>query len=153
MENAVLMSWQAREHDFREKERPWYWTVGIVAVGIAAAALILGDYLFSVIAVLGGFAVMLVGARRPSRHKYSLTERGFMISSHLIPYSQITRFAILEDEPRKLSLETKMLGGTFAIPLGGTDYRAIRTELKNRNIEEVETLDSFIDHVARGMGL
>ncbi|MES2134707.1 MAG: hypothetical protein V4449_00490 [Patescibacteria group bacterium] len=153
MEKQILASWQAREYEFRPKEQQWYWIVGIVAVGAAVAAFILTDYLFSFIAIISGFAIMLVGSKKPQRHKYSLTERGFYIGTHLIPYSQMTKFAIREDEPRKLSIETKGLTGTLSAPLGDTDHRAIRTELKNRNIEEVESLDSFIDQVVRGMGL
>lgn len=153
MENQVLVSWQAREYEFRPKERQWYWTIGIVAIGVAIAAFILSDYLFSLIAVIGGFTAMLIGAKKPQRHKYSLTERGFVVGTHLIPYDHIKRFSIHEDEPRKLSIETKRLTGTISAPLGDTDHRFIRTELKNRNIEEVEALDSFVDSLAGGMGL
>ncbi|TAK58465.1 hypothetical protein EPO14_03930 [Patescibacteria group bacterium] len=153
MENKVLVSWQAREYEFRPKERQWYWTVGIVAVGVAIASFILSDYLFSLIALIGGFTVILIGSRKPPRHKYSLTERGFLVGAHLIPYDHIKRFSIHEDEPRRLSIETKRLTGTISAPLGDTDHRLIRTELKNRNIEEVEALDSFIDGLSRGMGL
>ncbi len=153
MENPVIISWQAREFDFRPKESQWFWIVLIVAVGIAASAFIFADYLFSVIAILGGFTVMLVGARKPPRHKYSLTERGFMIGTHLIPYAQMTRFSIIENEPRKLSIDTKSFTGIVSAPLVDADYRIIRTELKNRNIEEVEHLDSFIDGIAHRIGL
>ncbi|MFA5877431.1 MAG: hypothetical protein WC880_03655 [Candidatus Paceibacterota bacterium] len=153
MENKILVSWQAREYEFRPKERQWYWTVGIVAVGVAIASFILSDYLFSLIALIGGFTVMLIGSRKPPRHKYTLTERGFLVGTHLIPYDHMKRFSIQENEPRHLSIETKRLTGTISAPLGDTDHRFIRTELKNRNIEEVEALDSFIDSVAGGMGL
>ncbi|MES2014671.1 MAG: hypothetical protein V4437_02550 [Patescibacteria group bacterium] len=153
MEHEVLISWQAQEHGFRPKEQQWYWTVGIVAVGVAVASFILSDYLFSLIAVIAGFAVMIVGSKKPERHKYSLTEQGLMIGTQLIPYSKMTRFSIVEDEPRKLSIETKLLAGTIGAPLGTADYRQIRTELKNRNIEETEALDSFIDSIAGSIGL
>ncbi|MBI3573577.1 hypothetical protein HY090_00825, partial [Candidatus Kaiserbacteria bacterium] len=94
MESRVIVSWQAKEYDFTPKERSWYWAVGIIAAGAAIAAGIVGDYLFSVIAVLAGFSVMLLGSKRPKRHTYSLTERGFMIGEKLIPYRDMERFAI-----------------------------------------------------------
>jgi hypothetical protein len=153
MENPVIISWQAREFDFRPKEREWFWIVCIIAAGVAVSAFVFGDYLFSVIAILGGFTVMLVGAGKPPRHTYSLTERGFMIGAHLIPYAQMTRFSITEEEPRKLNIETRSFTGTVSAPLADADYRIIRTELKNRNIDEAEHLDKFIDSVARRMGL
>ena len=153
MEHPTLISWQTHEYDFRPKEREWFFVVAIVSAGVAVAAFILSDYLFSLIAILGGLTIMLVGARKPSRHKYSLTNRGFMIGEHLIPYSQMLRFSIKEEEPQKLNVETKGFAGTLSAPLAHADYRLIRTELKNRNIEEVEVLDSFIDAVAHRMGL
>ena len=154
MEDPIIVSWQTKEYDLKPKEREWYWTVGIIAVSSAIAAFILEDYLFSLIALAGGFAVMLVGSKKPSRHKYTFTERGLTMGVHnLIPYSDMKKFAIDEKDPKKLSIETKRIIGTVSMPLAEADYRLIRTELKNRNIEEVETLDVFIDGVARRMGL
>lgn len=154
MEDPVIISWQAKEYDFKPKEREWYWTVGIIAVSSAVAAFILKDYLFSLIAVVGGFAVMLVGSKKPSKHTYAFTERGLTIGPHnVILYDDMKRFALEEDEPRRLSIETRKIIGTVSMPLADADYRLIRTELKNRNIEEAEKLDHFIDGVARRIGL
>jgi hypothetical protein len=149
----VLAKWQAHEHEHRPKDAQWYWVVGIIAVGVAVAAVIMQDYLFAVIAVIAGFTLMLVGSARPPRHTYSLTETGFMVGKDLIPFDKITRFAISEDEPRYLTLESLTLIGYVRAPLEGADYRAIRMELKNRNIEEKDNLDSFVHRLARGMGL
>ncbi|TAJ13994.1 hypothetical protein EPO56_02640 [Patescibacteria group bacterium] len=153
MEDTVVVSWYAVDNGFKEKDRPWFWAVGLVGVGVAVAAFILQNYLFSLIAVLSSFTVMIVGAQKPPRHKYSFTERGFLIGQHLMPYSQMDNFSIHEDEPRKLSIGTKTLTGVVTVPLADVDHRIIRTELKNRNIEEVDKLDSFIAGIARRVGL
>ena len=135
------------------KTKNWYWVVGIVAVGIAVAAFILLNILFGIIALIGGFAVMLVGSRPPSERTYSLTKKGVVIGRDTILYEKIKRFAISEDEPHSISLETLTLSGTVTISLGSADHRLIRAELKNRNIEEVESLDSFTNKVADVIGL
>ena len=153
MESHTLMSWQARERKVSRKERSWYWAVAIVAAGVAVAAGIVGNYLFSLIAVLGGFTVMLAGSTKPTRHTYRLTEHGIKIGEKLIPYRSITRFAIHEDEPLALILETNTFMGHVTIPLRGVDWRAIQMELKNQNVEEVESLYTVTDHLARAMGL
>lgn len=152
MQSSVIVSWQARERDLEEKAPSWYWAVGIVAAGVALAALIVGDYLFSLIAVIGGFTVMLVGSTKPKRHTYQVTERGLMIGKRLIPYRAMMRFAIHED-PRTLAIETDTISGIISVPLGDVDHRTIEMEFKNKNVEEVDSLHSFVDHVARGMGL
>lgn len=149
----VLIRWQAQEYPHSTKEKSWYWTIGIVAVAVAIAAIILKDYLFALIAVIGGFTVMLVGSARPPRHTYSLTENGFSIGREVIPYDKIKRFAISEDDPRHLTLETLTLIGVIKAPLAGADFRAIRTELKNRDIQEEDRLDEFVDRLAKTIGL
>jgi hypothetical protein len=153
MENQVLIAWRGKEEAAPPKEASWYWTVGIISVGVAVAAAILQNYLLGLISLLAGFTVMVVGSRGPHRHTYKLTERGFMIGTELIPYASIRRFAIVEREPRKLTIETNTIIGSLTAPLGETDYRFIRTELLNRNIDEVEELDAFVERIARGIGL
>jgi hypothetical protein len=149
----VLIRWEAHEYEHSVKERPWYWAVGIFAGGLAIASLILQNYLFAVICIIGGFTVMLVGSTRPPRHTYSLTENGFMVGRDLIPFEKITRFSISEDEPRHLTIESKTLVGVVKAPLEGVDFRAIRMEFKNQNIPEEEKLDALVDRVAKTIGL
>lgn len=156
MEQRVILSWQAEEPSVEPKSQSWYWAVGIVAGAIAIAAVMLQDYLFSVIAVIGGFGVMLLGSKPPERHTYRLTERGLMIGPRLIPYRRMAAFAIHEgrnDEGPSLRIETDTIMGIVAAPLGTIDYRRVQMELKNKNVEEVEALHSFVNGFANGIGL
>ncbi len=154
MENLVYIQWKGQEPDITRKEQSWYWTVGIISGGVAIASVIVGNYLLALIAVLAGFTVMVAGSRRPQRFTYKLTSRGFMVGADLIPYESIRRFAIDDDaSPKQLTLETNMLIGTITASLETVDHRAIRTELLNNNIEEVESLDTFFEKMARWMGM
>jgi hypothetical protein len=153
MDDQLIMKWQAREGEYRPKGNSWYIGVGIVAIGLAVAAVIIQNYLFALISVLGGFAVMVVGSRRPARKTYALYERHIAVGTDIIPYEKVSRFAIREDDPRELVLELKNLIGVAAVPLGNADHRRIRMELKNRDIEEVEKLDVFVGKVANWIGL
>ena len=153
MENRLIVGWKAREGEYKPKTKSWYWVVGIVAVGAAIAAAILQDYLFSLIAVLAGFAVMLAGTRRPPIKEYAFYENDIVIGDDRIPYGKVRRFAIKEDEPRVLTLELNNLIGMAHIPLADADWRRIRMELKNRNIDEVGELDTVVSKAAEWMGL
>jgi hypothetical protein len=153
MENRVLITWQARDEATPKKESAWYWTVGIVSIGVTIAALIIQNYLFALICLLAGFTIMIVGSRAPKRHTYTLTDKGFMIGRELIPYHSIRKFAIFEHDPMKLTIETTSIVGSLTAPLHDVDHRAIRTELLNRNIDEVESLDFYVERVARAIGL
>ena len=148
-----VISWKMHEYEFRPKTKNWYWVVGIVAGGISVAAFILGNILFGIIVLLAGFSVMLVGSRRPEEQTYSLTKRGVRVGNTLFLYEKIQRFSMVDDEPRSLSLEVLSILGTLTIPLGSADHRRVRTELKNRNIEEVESLDTFTNRVIDSIGL
>jgi len=149
----IVISWQDHEYEHKPKGVSWFWVVGIIAAGIAIASFILQNYLFGLIAILGGFTVMLVGSARPTQHTFSLTDNGFKIGRDVIPYDKITRFAISEKEPRQLTLETLILIGVIKVPLEKADFRVIRSELKNRNIEEVDKLDQVVERVAKTIGL
>jgi hypothetical protein len=153
MDEGHIIKWEARSRSTKDKDASWYWTVGILAVGVAVAAIISGNYLFSLIALLGGFAIMLAGSQGPAHHAYAVSERGIHIGTERIPYMNITSFSIKDETPPRLVLLTRGLMGTVSLPLGGADYRAIRTELKNRNIDEDDDLDSAAEKLARAIGI
>jgi hypothetical protein len=153
MHHDHIVTWEAHEPGAGDKESGWYWVVGIIAAGIAVASGIAGDYLFSVIAVIGGFAIMLAGSRPGVQRTYALSDRGIHIGHERIPFSNIKSFAIHDEDPRRLVIGTASLMGTLSIPLGDADFRAVRTELKNRNIEEDDELDSVAERFAKVIGI
>lgn len=152
MDESRIARWEAHEPGASDKDARWYWAVGIIAGGVAVASVIAGNYLFSVIAVVGGFATMLAGSRPGSHRTYGLSDRGLHIGHERIPYANIKSFAI-HDEPLRLVVATTGLMGTISVPLGTADFRLIRTELKNRNIEEDEELDSLSEKIAKAIGI
>ena len=153
MENKLILSWHAKEGVHKPKTRAWYWSVGIIASGLCIAAIIVSNYLFALIAIIGSFALMLVGSRPPLKQEYSLYDSEFVIGKEHIPYEKIRRFALTEKDPKMLTLELKNIVGVATISVAETDWRKIRTELKNRNIEEVESIDGFVSKAADWMGL
>jgi hypothetical protein len=153
MEDRVILKWQARDAQYRPKANSWYIAIAVAAGGLAVAAVIVADYLFAVLSLLAGFTLMVVGSRRPVRQTYALHERYLAIGKDKIPYEKIKRFAIHEDEPRELTLEVSVFPGFVTIPLSTTDYRRVRTILKNLSIDEEEELDTFVKKAAEWMGL
>ncbi len=150
----VAAEWKGQEFEFAPKSSTWYWTVGVLSVGSAIAALIAQNFLFAVILLLAGATVSLLGSRRPTMHLFRVTNRGIHVGEQLFLYANIIRFAIHEAEPKKLLFELKSgVVRVMTIPLAGADHRAVRTELKNRNIEEVESLDTFVARFSDWMGI
>jgi hypothetical protein len=147
------LTWQARDEKKKQKSANWYWMVGIVAVGIAAASVIIGNPLFAVIALIGAFAVMLAGSVPPARYAVVFSERGVSINGRDVPYTSIKRFALREDEPRRLHLDIAGDLAVMSLPLGNADFRAVRELLKNKNVEEVEHLGGVTEKAAEILGM
>lgn len=146
--------WRAHEEGTQEKSRGWYVTIGVLAVGAAGASFIVGNILFGFLVLLGAFTLMLAGTRRDGvEHVYRLSEKGLHIDAQLIPWDRVQHFFIKDTEPPTLLVDTKTLLGITSIPLTGIDFRAVRTEFKNRNIDEQELATSVINDFCRTIGL
>lgn len=135
------------------KDSSWYWTIGIVAGGVAVAAFIIGNFLLGVLAILGAFVIMLAGSQPEKERRYAITEKGVHLDNVVVPFQNIKRFSIQEEEPRKLCIETAGLMGVVSIPLMDTDYRNIRSQLKNHNIDEEDELGSFTEKITDMLGV
>lgn len=151
---TIAVEWKGQEFEFVPKSSTWYWTVGILSVGSAIAALIADNFLFAVILLLAGGTVSLLGSRRPAMHSFRISNRGIHVGEQVFPYDNISRFAIHEAEPKKLLFELKQaVVKVMTIPLDGVDHRAVRTELKNHGIDEAETLDTLTARFSDWMGI
>ena len=148
-----ILSWQVRDERAYVKNSSWYWTIGIVGGGVAIASFIIGNLLFGILTVIAVFAIMLAGSRPGTTHTCSISETGVHVGGNFFPFSSIAQFAIREDEPKRLILKTSGFMGTVSLSLEGVDFRAVRQELKNHNIEEVDTLESLGERLADMIGM
>lgn len=154
----VYIEWKAEEFEFDPKSTTWYWTIGILSVGSAAAAFIIGNILFGIILILAGITVSLLGSRHPATHHFKITERGIHVGEQLFRYDNIEKFAI--DDHHESGSPTKLhfslhqgIVKVMTVPLVGVDFRTVRTSLKNHNIDESESLDSLNARVADWLGI
>lgn len=136
------------------KSREWYLVVSLIAGGGAVAAFIVGNTLFGILLLIGGFAVMLGGSRPGFQKTFALSEEGLHVDERVIPWRSIETFSIAEGRsPKILAVATTTLAGTITAPLIGIDHRAVRTEFKNNNIEEIDEVASFTDLLSNKIGL
>ncbi|MEN9390503.1 MAG: hypothetical protein RLZZ283_603 [Candidatus Parcubacteria bacterium] len=159
---AVLLEWQGKEYEFVQKPDSWYYTVGIICVGGAIAAFIVGNILFGIVIILAGFTTALLASRKPAVHTFRITDRGIAVGDQLFRYDNIKSFAMDDNHeqgaqssnPDKLLFELKRGVVTImTIPLASVDHRKVRTELKNHNVEEVEHLNSLTARVSDWIGV
>lgn len=148
---SSLFSWEAEEYEHYEKNKDWYWSVGIVTIGFFVLAIILENWLFAIISFVGGFAVAVHGSKKPKIVEFSITTRGIKADKILYPYDSLGHFWIHYDPPnhRELYLiSKKMIQTQITIPLGKADPNEIREHLL-KFLEEKEIEESLFDTIAR----
>lgn len=148
-----ILSWQTHAPGAAKKGGQWYWTVGIIGSGIAIATFIIGNLLLGILIIIAVLAIMLAGSRPSGTQTCSISDKGVHIGGSFFPFGAISQFAIHEEDPKRLTIKTSGFMGTISISLDGADFRAVRTELKNRNVEEVDRLESFGEKIAEMIGM
>lgn len=145
--------WRAHEHGSSPKNRTWYIVIAVVTLGASLASFIVGNILFALLIIVGAGTIMLAANRPDVEHTYALSEQGVHIDTQLVAWERVQQFAIREGAPPVLVVDTKTLLGTVSIPLSSIDHRAVRTEFKNHNIEEVDHIETIIENLTRALGL
>lgn len=156
MPRNPFFEWEGKEYEHNPRSADWYWALGIVAVALAVAAVLFGDYLLALVIVVGAVALALHGAKEPPLHRFRITDEGLLIGDDLHPYSRMTSFSVLEDVegelPPLLSIKTESwLSPHLVIPLQNVDADAVYAHLL-ANVEESEHAHSLADLVAAWLG-
>ena len=137
-----LIEWEAEEYEHQQKTADWYWALGIIAFGFLFTAILLKNFLFAILVLLGSFTLAMFGARRPKTIHAAITARGIQVGATLYPYNNLSHFWINYDPPnvRELYLVSqKTFVPHISIPLGKADPNEIREHLlKFLNEEEIE---------------
>ena len=68
--------WEAPEHYYQEKGGDWYFSLAVITIAVVVAALMFGNILFALLLALSGFALGIIGAKRPSIVPFAVTVRG-----------------------------------------------------------------------------
>ena len=140
--------WEAPEYIYQRKSRDWYWKMGIVAFGIAAAAYILHNILFGILIIIASFTVALFGAKQPETLRISISSKGVRVNNQLYPFSELDAFCILDRiiEPKILLQSKGLLHSLVSIPLGKADPDEIH-EMLSQYLREEEMDESFTQRI------
>lgn len=150
-EFLTLLSWETEEYTHHQKNKDWYWAVGIVTFGFLALAIILQNYLFAIMVLIGGFVISLYGAKKPRVIKFAITSRGIMADKILYPYDNLKYFWLNYDPPHIRALyliSKKTFQPQITIPIGHADPNQIREHLI-KFLEEKEIEEPLFDTIAR----
>lgn len=108
-QNNEIISWQAPEFIHYEKTSDWYWGLGIITLALLIGAILLGNFLFGILLLIGGFSLSLYGAKKPDTVQFIIDSRGITINKNLYTYDNLNSFWInnLNPEKEELLIESK----------------------------------------------
>lgn len=152
MENLPQkIEWQAREYEFQKKSPGWFWALGIITSAVVLAAMVLSNFLFAILAVLGGFSLALYAARKPKIIMFKIDSQGVTAEDKLYDYENIKKFWVNYDPPRRKEIfieSKKTFSPLITIELGETDPETVRNYLL-RYVKEEKIDEPFIATLAR----
>ncbi len=154
-ERGVAVKWEAFEYEHKERSRDWFYMLGIIAVAIAAASVILGNILFGLMVLLGAFVIAMYAVRPPTATEVELSPRGVRLGSRLYPYRSFKSFWVIahSNRPPRLLLEPqKTFTPVLSIPLGKMDPEEVHTFLMHY-LHEEERTEPFVDLLAERLGI
>src|SRR3989344_4153007 len=135
MATEALITWNAPEHLYTEKNSDWYWSVGIITLAVAAVALVLH-------------------ASSPAQTiTYKINDRGIIANNVLYPFLTLESFWIPHDElPPKLIIKSRKLFMPYIIIyIDGVDPERVR-EVMLTYIAETMHREPLLKHVLERLG-
>lgn len=95
--NSDSIEWQASEYIHHDKGVGWFITVGLIALGLLAAAIWFSQWTFAVLIVIMAVAFGYFGVRKPRILHYRLSPEGIKINNKQYPYSDFRAFGVSPD--------------------------------------------------------
>lgn len=147
------LSWTALEHEYIERNPDWFWMVGVVALGGAILALILGNILFALFIVVGAVTLSLYALKHPRMVDFEINDKGVIIEADLYPYQTLESFCIHEHGAsfRLLVKSQKVFMPYLTLPLGDVPPVEIRKALANK-LPEIYVAESISEKLMERMG-
>ena len=133
MQNDKI-TWESPEYIFREKSREWFIALGIIALALFVASILLKNFLFAIIITISTFTVILFAKRPPEHTLYEINKSGLIINTSFYPYSFLQSFWIdnTDQSWQKLLITSKKtLMPLIIIALGDQDPEEVKNFLAN----------------------
>ena len=153
MATEALISWKAPTHVYREKTSDWFWSVGIIALALAAVCFIFGQILTGIFVILATLALVL-HASKPAKVVYhEINDRGIVVDDILYPFVSLDSFWIAHDiQPGKILIKSrKTFMPLIVILIDEVDPESVRDVLL-RYITETEHHQQFLHNVLEIIG-
>ncbi|OHA17222.1 MAG: hypothetical protein A3C79_02775 [Candidatus Taylorbacteria bacterium RIFCSPHIGHO2_02_FULL_45_28] len=153
MATEALITWNAPEHLYTEKNSDWYWSVGIITLAVAAVAFIFGNVISGLFVIVAAVALVLHASSPAQIITYKINDRGIIANNVLYPFLTLESFWIPHDElPPKLIIKSRKLFMPYIIIyIDGVDPERVR-EVMLTYIAETMHREPLLKHVLERLG-
>ncbi len=153
MATDSLISWNAPEHYFVEKNPDWYWIVGIISLALTVVAFILGNIITGIFVIVASVALVLHASQKPENVYHEINDRGIIMNNTLYSFLSLESFWIPHDEmPAKILLKSRqLLMPLIVIYIDEVDPESVR-EVLLKYIAETEQSEHFLSHLLERFG-
>lgn len=148
------LSWTALEHEHVERHPDWFWTVGILALGGAIIALIVGNVLFALFIIVCAVTLSLYALKHPQHVNYRIDDKGILVDTTIYPHQTLESFCIHEhhDSFRLVVKSQKLFMPYILIPLDTVPPQDVRRALAGK-LPEVYVPESISEKLLEALGL
>jgi len=153
--NSVLHYWQAKEHEFYEKDNRWYLIVALLLVAVVGYSVYTNSPIMAITFILIGVTGYITLNKKPRIIDFAITEDGIVAGNKSYEFDEIKSFWIFYEPGamKVISLHTKSkLMPLAAIPIGNEDPVKLRSILLEY-IPEIKQNLSAVDKFERIMGI
>ncbi len=154
-DDAMILRWNAYEHEHTERSSDWFWAFGIIALSVAVTSVLFGEILFALVILSGSLVLALLAKRPPRLSEFEISERGIRVDDEMHLYETILAFWVEEKEGGSAQLlidTTKWLSPNLVIPIEQIRPGDVRSYLKAR-VEERMMKESQAHRVLEFFGL
>lgn len=149
----------APEYEERERDKDWFWALGIIVVTGSIASIFFGNYFFAVLLVLAGILLGFFATKPPEMIAYELNERGLKIKNNLFPYENIKSFWVQADrssEPTQKPMlfihSERFFMPIMSMPIDGEMAVHVREVFLAKNISEEEMKEHVSEKIMDALG-
>ena len=91
---TINFAWESTEFEFKKKSKQWYIMVGVTGLVLIIASILLQNYLFSFLILLGTLMMLVMSSQKPMNFPIEVSGHGIKVANKMYPYSQIEAFWI-----------------------------------------------------------
>lgn len=112
------LKWLAVEYREIKRTNDWYWAVGITAVALTIASILIKNFLFAIFIILSTILIFYFAKRKPQEIEITINKKGIAVGELLYPTESIKHFWIdhhSDHYPKLLFMSSRMFDPIISV--------------------------------------